>query len=267
MDYPSYPIQPNSLTVGIPDAFNVYAGPNPYIQQVDAGPQPLQLHAPVPLPSQAPILYPDFQPVEAQCPQPQEQPVLYSPEAQLNDTSRAICEPQGSIINPDFCSVDMAQPTFPTPSELLAELAAKGLPPINDEFGSDARSETARKARRRAMAKSVGFVPTDPDTISSHEKKRHYLECLEHYILYLHQQFELLGVTPPALERVPSYRGLSSQSIRTLLVHMEHNTRRLNGRTLEEEQRFIGLRNQVFSREGGNQAGDGFESRMNDLSI
>ncbi|KAJ3503158.1 hypothetical protein NLJ89_g8558 [Agrocybe chaxingu] len=87
------------------------------------------------------------------------------------------------------------------------------------------------------MAKSVGFVPTDPDTISSHEKKRHYLECLEHYILYLHQQFELLGVTPPALELVSSYRGLSSQSIRTLLVHMEHNTRRLNARTLEEEQR------------------------------
>src|SRR5438445_594841 len=31
------------------------------------------------------------------------------------------------------------------------------------------------------------------DTISSHEKKRHYLECIEQYILYLHEQFDLVG--------------------------------------------------------------------------
>ena len=57
------------------------------------------------------------------------------------------------------------QPTFPTPSELLAELAANGLPSSSttEELASDSgRSESARKARRRAMAKSIGFIPTDP---------------------------------------------------------------------------------------------------------
>jgi hypothetical protein len=52
------------------------------------------------------------------------------------------------------------------------------------------------------------------DTISSHEKKRHYLECIEQYIQYLHEQFELLGEHPPEMEKVASYRGLSSRSIR-----------------------------------------------------
>ena len=57
---------------------------------------------------------------------------------------------------------DPHQVTFPTPSELLAELSAKGLPATSDDFASDVRSESASKARRRAMAKSIGFVPTDP---------------------------------------------------------------------------------------------------------
>ena len=77
----------------------------------------------------------------------------------------AFCDPQQQqqLEQPyDYCSTDVIQSTFPTPSELLAELAANGLPATSDEFGSDGRSESARKARRRAMAKSVGFIPTDP---------------------------------------------------------------------------------------------------------
>lgn len=69
----------------------------------------------------------------------------------------AFCDPQQQPLD-----YDVIQSTFPTPSELLAELAANGLPATSDEFGSDGRSESARKARRRAMAKSVGFIPTDP---------------------------------------------------------------------------------------------------------
>lgn len=85
----------------------------------------------------------------------------------------APCEPQ-ELINIDYSSTDVIQSTFPTPSELLAELAANGLPPTSDEFGSDGRSESARKARRRAMAKSVGFIPTDPSVSISVQ----YYTCL-----------------------------------------------------------------------------------------
>ena len=55
------------------------------------------------------------------------------------------------------------------------------------------------------------------DTISSHEKKRHYLECLEQYVMYLHQQLELVGSQPVPLEQVSNYRGLSSRSIRVCI--------------------------------------------------
>ena len=101
----------------------------------------LPLHAPIPLPSQPPMHYAMDQP-------------LMDPVA--------FCEPHHQQPHDYYYSNDLVQSTFPTPSELLAELAANGLPATSDEFGSDGRSESARKARRRAMAKSVGFIPTDP---------------------------------------------------------------------------------------------------------
>ena len=104
----------------------------------------LPLHAPIPL-----SLHP---------------PMLYAMDPPLIDPV-AFCEPQQPQQQPhhsSYASTNVIQPTFPTPSELLAELAANGLPATSDEFGSDGRSESARKARRRAMAKSVGFIPTDP---------------------------------------------------------------------------------------------------------
>ena len=92
--------------------------------------------------------------------------MLYAMDQPLMDPEIArvaYCDPQQQQQQPyDYCSTDIIQSTFPTPSELLAELATNGLPTTSDEFGSDGRSESARKARRRAMAKSVGFIPTDP---------------------------------------------------------------------------------------------------------
>ena len=99
------------------------------------------LHAPIPLPLQTQMIYPMDQP-------------LMVPES-------VYCDPEQQQPY-DYCSTDVSQSTFLTPSELLAELAANGLPATGDEFSSDNRSESARKARRRAMAKSVGFIPTDP---------------------------------------------------------------------------------------------------------
>ncbi|KAF8807475.1 hypothetical protein BYT27DRAFT_7189545 [Phlegmacium glaucopus] len=210
----------------------VYLTPPDAFYQTYSPLDPLPLHAPIPLPVQTPVLYS----MDSSAQQPYIDPEI----------PRELVQEQP--INFDYGSTHVIQSTFPTPSELLAELTANGLPATNDEFAPDGRSESARKARRRAMAKSVGFIPTDPDTISSHEKKRHYLECLEQYVMYLHQQLELVGSQPIPLERVANYRGLSSRSIRTLLVHMENTTRRLHLRTLDEEQRFIALRDMVYKR-------------------
>ncbi|KAG6842601.1 hypothetical protein C0991_000127 [Blastosporella zonata] len=185
--------------------------------------------------------------------------LVYPPEVPLNhiqlslpSISAAPCEPSKSFSHPEPTATRLAPATFPTPSAMLSELAATTRP------HSEPKNETVRKARRRAMAQSIGFVPTDPcaptpgpdsipksplteptrDAISSHEKKRHYLECLEYYVTYLHQQLSLVGCVPVRLQRpTSSGRGMTSQSIRTLLVHMENLTRRLNQEMLAEEQR------------------------------
>ncbi|KAF8843976.1 hypothetical protein BDN67DRAFT_1000510 [Paxillus ammoniavirescens] len=174
---------------------------------------------------------------------------------------------------------------FPTPSELLTDLASasvspssyhrlpshqQGLPEIQSHTQSPPLSQTSRqqtpedastvppgsaanktesqrKARQRAVAEEIGFTPTDPDTISSHEKKRHYLECLEQYVLYLHEQLRLVQTLPLALERVSTYRGLSSRSIRTLLVYMQNANKNLHESTLVEERVFLDLSAQVMA--------------------
>ncbi|TFK30509.1 hypothetical protein FA15DRAFT_11747 [Coprinopsis marcescibilis] len=111
---------------------------------------------------------------------------------------------------------------------------------------------TEKVPRRRTLlhqnTQDFGVMSTDPETISSHDKKRHYLECLEKYVLYL---LELIGPPAPAFRRVQPgpYRGLSSPSIRTLLVHMEDINRKLNLKTIAEEQRFLALRDEVMSME------------------
>ncbi|KAG2159932.1 uncharacterized protein EDB93DRAFT_1052351, partial [Suillus bovinus] len=160
---------------------------------------------------------------------------------------------------------------FPTPSELLTDLSTSSVPissssslphPTQREQSQSSersnehpasavpntsKTESQRKARQRAVAEEIGFIPTDPDTISSHEKKRHYLECLEHYVLYLHEQLRLVNTLPLDLERVSTYRGLSSRSIRTLLVHMQNTNRGLHENTLEEEQVFLDLSAEVMA--------------------
>ena len=88
--------------------------------------------------------------------------------------------------------------------------------------------------------------------MSAHEKKRYYLEALEQYVIYVHEQLRLVHTEPVPLERVSTYRGMNSRSIRvnyiflpysdssspfaqTLLVHMEDTARKLNLQVVAEE--------------------------------
>lgn len=96
------------------------------------------------------------------------------------------------------------------------------------------------------------------DTIKSHDKKRSYLECIEQYVQWLHEQIRLVGHEPAPFERVPTYRGLNSRSMRvstrpqllrhappvsdpppltqTLLVHMQDDIRKLHVRMVEDQR-------------------------------
>ncbi|KAL0945154.1 hypothetical protein HGRIS_004306 [Hohenbuehelia grisea] len=147
--------------------------------------------------------------------------------------------------------------TFSTPSELLRGMAAQDADAYAAAIANVRKPESTRKAHRRAMAESIGYTPIDPDSISSHEKKRNYLECLEHYVTYLHEQIGLVGSTPAALERVlaPGH-VLSSRSIRTLLVHTKDSARKLYAQMLQEEQTFINLRHRAWIELGIEVEGD-----------
>ncbi|OCH95788.1 hypothetical protein OBBRIDRAFT_501911 [Obba rivulosa] len=159
------------------------------------------------------------------------------------------------------------QVMFPTPCELLTNLTARERSGPADTQGADAtqaepaqaarkskaadkQPENQRKAYFRAVADSVGFQPTDPDTITSHDKKRSYLECLEQYVQWLHEQIRLVGREPISIERVSTYRGLNSRSIRTLLVHMQDEIRKLNQKIAQEEGDYIRLQQHVLTQTG-----------------
>lgn len=127
------------------------------------------------------------------------------------------------------------QTTFPTPCELLNEINGGGSNSngASPESTSDSSPmETSGSSSRRHDAALTRFSSPEPsvvlspsfsllticlyfsEVITSHEKKRQYLECLEHYVQYLHDQINRIGVQAVPIERVSTYRGLSSRSIR-----------------------------------------------------
>lgn len=61
--------------------------------------------------------------------------------------------------------------------------------------------------------------------MTSHDKKRNYLECIEQYVQWLHDQIRLVGYEPVPFNRVstecvyePSARGMSTRSIRVCVT-------------------------------------------------
>ncbi|KAI0361230.1 hypothetical protein OH77DRAFT_1417467 [Trametes cingulata] len=173
--------------------------------------------------------------------------------------------------NPLDVYLDAPQILFPTPSELLTDLNTRergtarsdGEPsgqapskPANRSPAARSKAEVdepenlnQRKAYFRSVSDNVGFSITDPDTITSHDKKRCYLECLEEYVQWMHEQLRLVGHEPLPLERVSSYRGLKSRSIRTMLVRKQEDISKLNQRKLDEERKFMDLQNAVLMRQ------------------
>ena len=210
------------------------------------------LYAPVPVAGQPPLLfsssldygYPEYQPSAHTVTQegyPNFQGVdaphtalSASPSSSSSSTSQSqytSCEVPNAY---NYQNEDGAPTqTFPTPSELLIEMAGNKSAD-SSRCSSKNPNDLPRRARRRPANRSISFLSGDPlvfffsflpndrpptvdsrsESISSHEKKRHYLECLEHYVMYLHQQLKLVGAEPVPLERVQQYRGLSNRSMR-----------------------------------------------------
>ncbi|KAF9056239.1 hypothetical protein BJ165DRAFT_1431933 [Panaeolus papilionaceus] len=213
--------------------------------------QPPILHAPIPLSVQIPLL---------------QEPLQSLHHGICNDTPRPPSPPmRRSIHGFDLLPTDREsryytvaaaqQPgagrlTFPTPSELLTDMANSPDSLSSNSSGESwGSSSSANKARRRVVAESIGFDSTDPDTITSHDKKRHYLECLESYISFLNSYFESIGAPIPPLTRFEHQKELDNRSIRTLLVYMTHRAEELCLSKEREEKRWLQLKESVARRE------------------
>ncbi|KAJ7597103.1 hypothetical protein C8J56DRAFT_308250 [Mycena floridula] len=166
-------------------------------------------------------------------------PVSVEPPQMFSDLHYFI-EPAPSPIEPSYEPLQ----TFPTLSQLLANQSQ--LETFTEEQGLGSRSNLL------VVKDMPNFTALDPENISAHEKKRFYLECLERYVIYLHDQLNLIGVEPLPIERVTTGHGLSSRSIRTLVVHMQHTAQKINMRRDAEEQQFLYLRDTVLLQEQQN---------------
>ncbi|KAJ4484061.1 hypothetical protein C8R41DRAFT_457461 [Lentinula lateritia] len=264
---PQYPAPPQATS-------NWDGGSQSYSYPQDASVQSqgcqLPLHAPVPLPGPSSILFTDVEsthysqpsphlanrPISSQTCQTRTPPDVHK-EKSIYDSAAA--PPQMQTFMNRFSVKSPAQATFPTPCELLSELGVGSNPSsaspssMSDSSSVEVASPSGNTdipSHKRDL-KIPTLRPPEPEAITSHEKKRQYLECLEQYVLYLHEQLRLVGAQPTPIERFSSYRGLTSRSIRTLLVHMEQSTAKLNAKTQTEEQRFLALRDAYLRQEGG----------------
>ncbi|KAJ4486223.1 hypothetical protein J3R30DRAFT_1471767 [Lentinula aciculospora] len=225
----------------------------------------LPLHAPVPLPGPSSLLFTDIESPSHRLPSPHPSRPLSSQtyrttvHEQRPISQSAAAPLQMHTFMNSFSVKSPVQATFPTPCELLSELGvgndSSGASPgsISDSSvveTSGPSSNISTPSRKRDL-KIPTLRPPEPEAITSHEKKRQYLECLEQYVMYLHEQLRLVGAQPVPIERFSSYRGLNSRSIRTMLVHMENSTAKLNAKTRTEEQRFLALRDAYLRQEGG----------------
>lgn len=114
-----------------------------------------------------------------------------------------------------------------------------------------------RQSTSSTSAHISDVCPRLRDRITSHDKKRSYLECLEEYVQWLHEEVRRAGETPVPLERISKYDGLSNRSLRvsgqcflfsfltnaaemlqqTMLVHKQAETREANSRKVHAEAR------------------------------
>ncbi|KAF8216160.1 hypothetical protein K438DRAFT_629168 [Mycena galopus ATCC 62051] len=124
-----------------------------------------------------------------------------------------------------------------------------------------------RRAARRTkpdrtppMPTNSGFRPSDPSDLSTHEKKRLYVECLEDYVLYLHELFKEINLKPVPLDRVSKYdRGLTTRSIRTILIHLGKSTDTIHRLVTQQEEKLTDLTlRQVWS--GAAMCSDGYDN-------
>lgn len=134
------------------------------------------------------------------------------------DTALALPQSeQPTMIHP---FTDTPQTLIPTPSDLLSSSSPYGgeldkpKPPRPDPLLPDAepinKTETQRKARQRAVAEEIGFVPTDPYVSTIPSPFRWVIDILKGYDFVARKEAapsRVLGTLRPVLARATQTRA------------------------------------------------------------
>ncbi|KAJ6604720.1 hypothetical protein DFH09DRAFT_319433 [Mycena vulgaris] len=209
------------------------------------------LYAPVPLPAQPFLLLPEHTNPEHESLPHNTNADHPTPACDLTANANLNLTDLFPGLFPDTEYSDLSVPPPPTavaPHMLALDMtgAYSEVPPGPQDKKSPRRS---RAARLQPTPGPSSFIPSDPDDLSSHEKKRLYLECLEHYVQYLHQFFASLNVQPLPLERVSSYRGLTSRSMRTILLTLNKSADMIHSFSVAEANKFLDASEGFFQDE------------------
>lgn len=122
---------------------------------------------------------------------------------------------------------------FPTPSEMLVRQRSSmtASRPLRSRAPALPRTaQTVRNWYDPSLVFGAFVTSLICCSLTSHQKKRKYVECLEEYVFYLHDQLRLIGVEPVALECAARHT-LSNRSsrVRSALLHysgVNHGFRR-----------------------------------------
>ncbi|KAF7339412.1 hypothetical protein MSAN_02155200 [Mycena sanguinolenta] len=147
----------------------------------------------------------------------------------------------------EYCKEFFVPELSPTATNTFDEVDSPDCAAVPQRAANAAKvaGRTVRRSKPRLdrVSKLVasGFPRSDPETVSMHEKKRLYIQCLEQYIESLHQHCANLGIEPVPLERVSAYRGLTTHSMRTILIHLARYTHIIQYQTTQEQEKMIDL--------------------------
>jgi len=156
--------------------------------------------------------------------------------------------------------MDLSPFTFSTPSEQSVD-HANNPPRTVHEYSGDSttikkrsneirqRRADRRKAKVLDISSALTFRATDPDLITSHEKKRLYVGGLEEYVVWMEEQVRLLGKQPKPMQKLPDYKGISSRSLRTMLAHFQNEAEKLHTLLKNKEQNFLELESRLRCQE------------------
>ncbi|KAJ7837542.1 hypothetical protein B0H14DRAFT_3460074 [Mycena olivaceomarginata] len=220
----------------------------PYCSSV----QPLQPPLPVPAPSLFPL--PAFEPsFDPYLPNP-------CPDSQALSYCEALSHNLAFLPNPDQpipydCDLDTILncpeyfPQLFTNAENCEEFYVPRPQPANPAVRPVQVQRQKPAARKSGSNATPTATPSEPEVLSRHEKNRLYVECLEHYVHYLHELFAQSMSNPCRWKGfLVIVNLLVAQCGYTILLHLGKSTDVIHVLTAQEQDKLNNLQlRQVLS--------------------